>query len=101
VNTSPIAKRLKKARIAKKISQKQLGILVGIDPSTASSRMNHYECNRHIPNFKLVLEISKILNVPTPYFYCDDDDIADLLINIKCRNKVKTYELIEKIFITE
>ncbi|MBJ9284375.1 hypothetical protein I5487_02930 [Citrobacter freundii] len=41
--SNPIPERLKEARIKAGISQRALGILVGFDPASASSRMNHYE----------------------------------------------------------
>ena len=47
----PIAHRLSFARKAKDISQKQLGIMAGIDEFSASPRINQYERGKHVPDF--------------------------------------------------
>lgn len=75
----PIAKRLKKARLAAKISQKKLGILAGIDEFSASTRMNQYETSKHIPDFLTLKKIAQVLLVPTAYFYAEEDNMAELL----------------------
>ena len=77
---SPLPHRLKAARKAKKISQKNLGILAGIDEFSASSRMNHYEKGKHFPDYDTLHRIASILDVPVPYFYCIDDQMADLIV---------------------
>ncbi|MRI34286.1 XRE family transcriptional regulator [Endozoicomonas sp. OPT23] len=80
VSRSPLPTRLKTARKAKGISQKNLGILAGIDEFSASARMNHYEKGKHFPDFDTLERIAKILDVPVPYFYCKDDQLAELLV---------------------
>jgi len=74
---NPIARRLKQARLASGLSQKQLGILAGIDEFSASSRMNQYETGKHIPDFVTLKKIAQVLQVPTAYFYAEDDLLAD------------------------
>jgi len=63
------------------ISQKNLGILSGIDPSVASSRINHYATGRHVPNFSMLEKMAKVLKLPVAFFYTPDDDLARLLIS--------------------
>ena len=75
----PVAKRIKEARTAAGLSQKQLGIKAGIDPSTASARMNQYERGTHIPNFSTLKKIAQVLKLPTCYFYAEEDRLAQLL----------------------
>lgn len=76
---SPVSKRLKEARLAAGLSQKSLGIAAGIDEFSASARMNQYEVGKHIPDFTTLQSIAKILNVPVPYFYAEDDLLASLI----------------------
>ncbi len=45
---NPIPERLKEARCRAGLSQRSLGLLVGFDPASARSRMNHYETGRHV-----------------------------------------------------
>lgn len=75
---SPLCKRLKEARKAAKLSQKQLGIAAGMDEFSASARMNHYERGRHMPDYSMLAHIAKVLDLPAAYFYCESDDMAEL-----------------------
>jgi transcriptional regulator with XRE-family HTH domain len=78
---SPFSKRLKEVRTAKGFSQKQLGIQAGIDQFVASPRMNQYEQGVHAPDFKTVKAIAEVLAVPTAYFFCEEDELANIIIN--------------------
>ncbi|QIR14680.1 helix-turn-helix domain-containing protein [Shewanella aestuarii] len=79
---SPIPERLKLARKKLGISQKELGIRVGMDESSASGRMNHYEKGRHVPDIQSLKKMANELNVPLNYFFCEDDQSAELAIVI-------------------
>lgn len=61
------------------VSQRTLGVRCGIDPSVASSRVNHYCTGRHVPNFSLLARMVVVLKVPVAYFYTPDDELARLL----------------------
>ena len=50
-DSSPLPQRLLEARTLKGISQKGLGIQLGMEPGSASGRMNHYEKGRHTPDY--------------------------------------------------
>jgi len=104
---APFGKRLKQAREHASLSQKKLGILAGIEESNASAIMNQYERGTHLPKFPLVRNIARALNVPTAYFFSDEDEIAELLmlfgalsdknqsavlVDMKESNKVGSYE---------
>lgn len=78
---SPIARRLNEARLRAGFSQKKLGVLIGIDEFSASPRINQYERGKHTPNFETVERLAKTLGVPTPYFYCVDDDLAEWIMS--------------------
>lgn len=77
---STFSKRLREARKISKMSQERLGIEAGIDPASASARMNQYENDRHEPNINIVRQIADVLNLPTAYFYAQEDDTARLLV---------------------
>ena len=86
-----------------KISQKDLGIKIGIDPSSASGRMNHYETGRHMPDIETLKKIAEELKVPVNYLFCDskksailaclidklDDEAKDKLITLLENNSTK------------
>jgi transcriptional regulator with XRE-family HTH domain len=72
-------KRIKNETGNEKYSQTGLGIAAGLDPSSASSRINHYETGRHSPNFTFVQKLAKLLEIPTSYMYTEEDELAELI----------------------
>ncbi|MDP2139807.1 MAG: helix-turn-helix transcriptional regulator [Gammaproteobacteria bacterium] len=76
---SVFSTRLREARIAAGLSQERLGILAGIEEASASARMNQYERGKHHPDPSMVERLAKVLNVPEAYFYCRDNDLAELV----------------------
>ncbi len=75
-----LAKRLKEARLAAGVSQKQLGIRAGLDPFVASTRINRYEQGVHRADYGIAQRIARELCVPTAFLYCDDDNLALMLL---------------------
>ena len=75
---STLSKRIKEARLRAGLSQEQLGIQIGIDPASASARMNRYELGKRVPDFDLVKRLADELGLPAAYFYAADDE-AELL----------------------
>jgi transcriptional regulator with XRE-family HTH domain len=89
--------RLKEARNKMKISQKDLGIKIGMDPSSASGRMNHYEKGRHMPDLKTLQKIAKELNVPLNYFFCESEESARLACLIDQLDESAKLKLIKEL----
>jgi len=75
----PVHERLKQARIKCNISQRSLGIAAGIDPASASARMNQYERGKHVPDYDTLCKLANVLCVPVPYFYASDDEAVFML----------------------
>ena len=97
---SPIPIRLKTARKRSGITQKNLGVMIGMDESSASGRMNHYEKGRHTPDIGTLRRMAEVLGVPLNYFFCDDDLSAELSLNIQRlspENKRKLLEVIHEL----
>lgn len=76
---STLTKRLKEARLRAGLSQEQLGIRIGLEPESASTRMNRYELGKRVPDLELVERIAAELKLPAAYFYAVEDDEAELL----------------------
>ena len=76
---SPLPRRLKEARKAAGYTQEKLGVEAGIDEAVASARMSQYENDVHTPDFRLLKQFSILLKVPTAYFYCEEDELAELI----------------------
>lgn len=75
---NPIPARLKAARKKAKITQKDLGVKIGMEESSASGRMNHYEKGRHVPDIGTLNRMAEELGVPLNYFFCQDEVTAEL-----------------------
>lgn len=73
--------RLKEARKKSKLSQKALGVCIGMDESSASPRMNQYEKGKHSPDIQTLKLIADKLGVPLSYFFCESEVEAKLAVN--------------------
>ncbi|MDP5147558.1 helix-turn-helix transcriptional regulator [Shewanella sp. ULN5] len=97
MHNNPIPDRLKQARKKLGISQKELGVRVGMDESSASGRMNHYEKGRHVPDIQTLRKMAGELKVPLNYFFCEDDHSAELAILIASLSDEEKKSLIESL----
>lgn len=73
------SKRLREARLRCGIPQDKLGVMIGLDESCSSARMSRYESGVHEPAFKTIEQIAIALNLPTAYFFCEDDRLANII----------------------
>jgi len=86
-NKSPIARRMKEMRLQQGLSQKGLGIKAGMDIFTSSARINQYERDKHVPDYKTATILAKALDVPVTYLFTDDDDLADIILKYSKASK--------------
>jgi transcriptional regulator with XRE-family HTH domain len=92
---SIIARRLKQARKRAGIpSQRKLGILAGLDLFGASSRVNHYETGKHTPDLQILTRIGAVLDTPAPYFYCEDNQLARLILKFGSLDEAQKKQLL-------
>ncbi|MDR3221629.1 MAG: helix-turn-helix domain-containing protein [Candidatus Accumulibacter sp.] len=78
--SSVFGKRLREARLASGLPQDRLGVLSGLDETTASARISRYESGQHAPPYSFAERLAALLNVPVPYFYAVDDDLANWIL---------------------
>ncbi len=78
--SSLFGRRLRAARSRAGIPQDKLGVIIGLDEGSSSARMSRYETGVHEPPFATALNLAEVLKVPVAYFYCDDDRLAEFLI---------------------
>lgn len=88
-------KRLKEIRLAAGLSQKQLGIQAGLDPFVASTRINRYELGVHKADYKIAQKLSEILNIPTAFFYTEDENLAEIMVSYHRISSKKQNELLK------
>lgn len=74
--SSPVPRRLREARDHLGISQRELGVRAGLDPASASTRINQYERGRHAPDYGTLAALARILGRPVAFFYAEDDGLA-------------------------
>ncbi|MGF1889891.1 helix-turn-helix domain-containing protein [Vibrio campbellii] len=95
--TNPIPSRLKEARKKAKLSQKALGVQIGMDEGSASARMNQYEKGKHTPDIQTLKLIANELGVPLNYFFCEEESSAKLACLIAKLSEEERQELINKL----
>jgi transcriptional regulator with XRE-family HTH domain len=96
-----LAHRLKQARLKANLSQEKLGKLAGIDPMSASARMNQYERGKHAPDYQLMCKVSEILTMPVSWFYTQDEDAAklqEIFFNLSTDNRKSILATAEALF---
>jgi len=82
-NKNPLPVRLRQLREMRGLSQKELGILAGIDPSAASPRINQYERGKHAPNFSVAARLAEVLGAPAAFLYAEEDALANLILSFR------------------
>lgn len=75
-----VGRRMRARREELGWSQEKVGVLIGIDESSSRARISRYELGTHEPPVKTARLIADALNVPLAYLYCEDEDIATLLL---------------------
>ncbi|MCE7032890.1 helix-turn-helix transcriptional regulator [Lysobacter sp. GX 14042] len=73
------SRRLREAREAFGISQRNLGIEAGLDEFVASTRINRYEAGVHQPDLQTLERLADVLGQPVAYFYAEDDELAAVI----------------------
>lgn len=75
-----VGKRIRSRREELGWSQEKLGVQIGLDESSSRARISRYELGNHEPQLGTARNIAKALGVPLAYLYCDENDVAELLI---------------------
>lgn len=78
-----LGKRLKEARKTLGIAQDRLGVSIGLDEQSASARISRYESGVHEPPIQTAFLLAEQLSVPLAYLYCDNDRIANVLLQLQ------------------
>ena len=78
--TNLVGKRIRSRREELGWSQEKLGVLIGIDESSSRARISRYELGNHEPQLGIARNIAKALGVPLAYLYCEENDVAGLLL---------------------
>jgi transcriptional regulator with XRE-family HTH domain len=91
---SVVGRRLKEARLRAGLSQGQLGVQAGMDQFSASARISQYEHGKHTPDLQTLARLAKVLQTPVPYFYCEDSELAELIVRFSTLSKAQRRKLL-------
>lgn len=90
---SMFTKRLKEARLALGISQRELGRRIGLSEEVVSSRVTRYELGTSEPDFATASKLAKELGVPLAYLLADNDALADIILAAASMSAVEQRKL--------
>lgn len=62
-------------------------MLIGIDESSSRARISRYELGVHEPPVATARLLAVALTVPLAYLYCEDDEVAGLLLALNDLSK--------------
>lgn len=77
---STFARRLKAARLAAGLSQRELGRRIGLSEDVVSSRVTRYERGTSEPDFQTASRLAHELGVPLAYLLADSDVLAEIIL---------------------
>ena len=78
-----VGKRIRSRREELGWSQEKLGVAIGLDESSSRARISRYELGNHEPQLATARNIARALGVPLAYLYCEENDVAQLLLALK------------------
>ena len=87
-STSIVGKRMKDLREQLGWSQEKVGVAIGIDESSSRARISRYELGIHEPPLPTMRLIATALGAPITYLYCEDDNLALLLLALYRLNPI-------------
>lgn len=73
-------KRLYQRRTELGISQRTLGMQIGLTKPVAHVRINRYELGVHEPDMKTIQRLAEQLGVPVAYLFAEDDRLARIIL---------------------
>ncbi len=87
-----LSERLHDLRIGKKLSQKQVALMIGVNPSTIST----YENAERLPSYPALIKLAKIYGVSVDYLLgIEETYAADLLKNLSKEEREILMEIAE------
>lgn len=95
--SSIFSKRLRQAREDAGLSQKELGILAGLDPFLASTRINRYEQDVHGADIATAKRLAKAFGVPLAFLYADNERLARMIRAFSKLDVVKRDKILNEV----
>jgi transcriptional regulator with XRE-family HTH domain len=61
------------------LQAEQVGVMIGLEVSSARARISRYETGEHDPSEATAQKIAGVFGVPLAYFYCTDEQLGDII----------------------
>lgn len=78
--TTIVGRRLRERRKALGWSLEHVGVVIGLDESSARARISRYELGEHQPPEETALLLASVLGVPHAYLHCENDRMAEIIL---------------------
>ncbi|HHA2982091.1 helix-turn-helix transcriptional regulator [Stenotrophomonas muris] len=75
-----MAARLRQARVLRGLSQREVGVRMGMDKDTASARISRYESEGMSISLEALFELAQALEVPPAYLLATSPAMADAIL---------------------
>ncbi|MCH6483644.1 helix-turn-helix domain-containing protein [Pseudoxanthomonas sp. LH2527] len=77
-----MAARLRQARQLRGLSQREVGVRMGLDKDTASARISRYESESMAVSLESLFELAHALDVPPAYLLATTPAMADAILSL-------------------
>ncbi|WP_329768212.1 helix-turn-helix transcriptional regulator [Stenotrophomonas muris] len=93
-----LGRRLREARLAKGMTQAELGAALGLDDeNSAAPRISRYERGDRMPDEETMEALAEALDLPVAYFHATSDVLADAILLIARLPANKQREVLSKL----
>ena len=90
-----VAARLRQARLLRGLSQREVGVQMGLDKDTASARISRYESESMAISLESLFSLADALQVPAAYLLASSAAMADAILLIGDESEVQQARLAE------
>ena len=88
-----VAARLRQARLLRGLSQREVGVRMGLDKDTASARISRYESESMAISLESLFSLADALQVPAAYLLASSAAMADAILLIGDESEIQQARL--------
>ncbi|MDQ7313759.1 helix-turn-helix transcriptional regulator [Stenotrophomonas sp. Sm8] len=88
-----MAARLRQARGRRGLSQREVGMRMGLDKDTASARISRYESGAMSISLEALFELAQALDVPPAYLLATTPALADAILALGVQSEAQQIKL--------
>lgn len=88
-----VAARLRQARELRGLSQREVGVRMGLDKDTASARISRYESSAMSISLEALFDLAEALEVPPAFLLASSAGMADAILALNGHGEHKQEQL--------